>query len=335
MLDGIQRYRHHPYFRDLEEPPVLWHEGTTRLIDFRGLREGPQRGAVMLVPSLVNRGYVLDLTEKCSLARWLAAKGVDVLLVDWSAPGQEEQQFALNDYVARLGRAAAHGAEACGRPIGLLGYCMGGLLTLPLAAGFLGPNPPVDRLVLLATPWDFHADRPSQAQALGAMAPWLEPLMQASGVLPTDMIQALFGALDPFLAMKKFTAFARMDPQSARAEAFVALEDWLNDGVPLAAPVARECLGQWYSENRPGTGRWRLSGFPVRPGAVSVPSLALVPAGDRIVPPGSASALARAIPDCRLETPKAGHIGMIVGGSADRLVWEPIRAFLAEPSAAA
>lgn len=335
MLAGIQRYRAHPYQRVLPEPPVLWAEGTTRLLDYRPLREGAAKGAVMLVPSLVNRGYVLDLTAERSLARWLAARGIDVSLIDWGTPGADEQDFTLTDYVARLGRAAGHAAEACGREVGLLGYCMGGLLTLPLAAGYLGPKPPIDRLVLLATPWDFHAERPQQARLLASMAPAFEPLMRAQGVLPTDAIQALFGGLDPFLAMKKFAAFARMDPDSDRARAFVALEDWLNDGVPLAAPVARDCLEHWYGQNRPGAGTWRLSGFPVRPRNVAVPTLALVPAGDRIVPPASATALAEAIPGAELERPKAGHIGMIVGGRADRDVWTPIHGFLARTPGAA
>src|SRR3546814_10267711 len=50
--------------------------------------------------------------------------------------------------------------------------------------------------------------------------------------------------LDPQLVVRKFLAFGRLDAASRKAEEFVALEDWLNDGVPLAAPVARECLGR-------------------------------------------------------------------------------------------
>ncbi|MEQ8602990.1 MAG: alpha/beta fold hydrolase [Marivibrio sp.] len=330
MLDGIERYRSHPYRRTLADPPAVWREGGARLLDFRALRRGSAKGAVLLTPSLVNRGYVLDLSERCSFARWLAQDGFDVFLMDWGAPGAEERSFALADVVARLGRAAAAAAEAAGRPVGLLGYCMGGLLALPLAAGWLGPHPPIDRLVLLAAPWDFHAERAAQARALGATAQLWAPAIAGLGVLPVDAIQALFAALDPDLAPRKFAAFARMAPESARAHAFVALEDWLNDGVPLPAAVAEECLIGWYGENRPARGGWRLGGFPVDPGAVGVPSLALAPAGDRIVPPASARALAAAVPGCRLIEPEAGHIGMIVGASAPDRVWRPIADFLAE-----
>ncbi|MBV9523858.1 MAG: hypothetical protein JO010_13750, partial [Alphaproteobacteria bacterium] len=40
FLRGIERYRRHPYRRRIEEPPVVWQEGTTRLLDFR-----PEGGA--------------------------------------------------------------------------------------------------------------------------------------------------------------------------------------------------------------------------------------------------------------------------------------------------
>ena len=329
LFTGVARYRHHPYVRDLADPPAVWREGTTRLLDYRGLRHGPARGAAVLVPSLINRAHVLDLSSETSLVRRLAADGLDVFVVDWDAPGDTERRFGLADYVMRLARAVGTAAEAAGRPVGLVGYCMGGLLALPLAAGFAGPAAPVDRLSLLATPWDFQAGRAGQARALGLMGAAMAPSLGPGGLLPTDEVQALFAGLDPLLALRKFAAFARMAPQSARARAFVALEDWLNDGVPLAGPVASECLVGWYGENRPARGTWTLGGWTVDPGAVAVPAQAMIPAGDRIVPPASALALAGAIPGCAVARPEAGHIGMVVGRRAERAVARPLARFLA------
>ena len=34
LLTGLERYRHHPYRRDLADPPTLWREGATRLLDY-------------------------------------------------------------------------------------------------------------------------------------------------------------------------------------------------------------------------------------------------------------------------------------------------------------
>ena len=116
-----------------------------------------------------------------------------------------------------------------------------------------------------------------------------------------------------------------MDPASERAGLFVALEDWLNDGVPLAAPVARECLAGWYGANTPAAGQWCVAGLPVRPEALRLPSFVAVPARDRIMPPESALPLAQLSPGAVLHQPGAGHIGMAAGSSAERALWRPLR----------
>lgn len=327
FLAGLEAYRRHPYRRDLADPPLLWQDGTTRLLDY-----GPPDGApVLIVPSLINRAYILDLAQGQSLLRYLCKEGLRPLLVDWGAPAEEERGFALDDYIARrlVAAAEAAAAEAGEAPI-VLGYCMGGLLALALAA--LAPER-VRALALLATPWRFHAERAEQARLLGALAAPLTRGYASLGELPVDVLQSLFAAQDPLLAMRKFSRFAAMAPDSKEALGFVALEDWLNDGVPLALPVARDCLGGWYGEDLPGRGLWRVSGKKILPAKLDLPSLVVVPAQDRIVPPKTAAALADELPQATTLTPTLGHIGMIVGREAPRAVWAPLATWLKERAA--
>ncbi len=328
LLDGLEAYRHHPYRRDLPSPPALWQAGTTRLLDFGAVREAsqPEGPPLLVVPSLINRAYILDLSPRVSLLRWLAAQGVRPLLVDWDAPGPDERGFTLTDYVAgRLDQALDAALEATGRAPVLAGYCMGGTLAAALAQR---RQRDLAGLVLLAAPWDFHADQPQAAPlGLGSLLAF-GPALDLLGELPVDALQALFAAVDPLGGVRKFLAFAGLDPDSEKAEAFVALEDWLNDGVPLAAPVARECLGGWYGANTPARGAWRIAGQSVAPERLGLPSLCLVPAQDRIVPPASARALGAAIPGCRVEAPAVGHIGMVTSGRARAAVWDPLAAWL-------
>jgi poly(3-hydroxyalkanoate) synthetase len=318
LIAGIAAYRRHPWRRETADPPVLWREGDSRLLDYGG--DGPP---MLVVPSLINRAWVLDLAPGRSMLRHLAAAGHRVLLLDWGWPGEAERGFGLTDYVAgRLERALA--ALAALGPLLLVGYCMGGLLALALAQR--RPDR-VRALALLATPWDFHAGGPQaarQAQAAAALLPALEPAMAASGTVPVDVLQTLFAGIDPFAIARKFRAFGRLDPASARAAQFVALEDWLNDGVPLAAPVARECLGGWYARNEPARGRWRIAGAVVDPAAWTGPALVAIPRGDRIVPPESARALAAALPAAQLLDVPAGHIGMAAGTGAEAALWRPL-----------
>ncbi|HEX9489145.1 MAG TPA: alpha/beta fold hydrolase [Stellaceae bacterium] len=322
FLRGLERYRRHPYRRALVDPPVLWRDGSSRLVDY-----GPTGGApVLVVPSLVNRAYILDLAEGKSLLRYLAGVGLRPLLVDWGRPDATERRFNLTDYIAgRLEAAGEAAAMAAGTPVAVVGYCMGGLLALALAQR--RPRL-VSCLALLATPWDFHAERPGQARLLGELAEPLARGFVALGEVPVDVLQMLFAALDPLLALRKFSRFAALAEGSAEERDFVAVEDWLNDGVPLALPVALECLGGWYGDNTPGRGRWQVAARPVLPARVAVPSLVVVPAQDRIVPPATAAALADGLRGSDRLTPPLGHIGMMVAREAPAAVWQPLARWL-------
>jgi pimeloyl-ACP methyl ester carboxylesterase len=330
LISGIAAYRRHPYARALEDPPAVWAEGETRLLDYGpNDGEGPDdaRGVpALFVPSLVNRAYVLDLAPGHSMLRWLATQGVRPLLLDWGWPTEVERRFTMTDYVAgRLERAMVAAVGATGGKPALVGYCMGG--TLAVAAAERRPEL-LSGLGLLAAPWDFHAADREQAQTLARALPLFEPAMAFNQTLPIDLLQVLFSLLDPWGVADKYRAFARLDQDSARGKLFVALEDWLNDGVPLAAPVARECLAGWYGENSPARGTWRIAGMPVDPAAVRLPTFVAAPARDRIVPPESARPLAALIPGAVLHEPAAGHIGMAAGGTAERVLWRPLRDWL-------
>jgi polyhydroxyalkanoate synthase len=318
LIEGIAAYRRHPWQRTLVDPPSIWSEGSSRLLDY-----GPAGGLpVLFVPSLINRAYVLDLADGHSMLRWFAGQGVRPLLLDWGWPEETERRFSLTDYVAgRMERAMTAAVRLAGTAPVLAGYCMGG--TLAVAAAQRRPDL-ISGLALLAAPWDFHAPEPERAIQAAKTLPLLEPALAFSQALPVDLLQSLFALLDPWGVADKYRGFARLAPDSERARLFVALEDWLNDGIPLAADVARACLGEWYGQNAPARGQWRIAGLPVDPGSIAAPTFVAVPGRDRIVPPESARPLARLIPGAVLHQPAAGHIGMAAGARAEVSLWRPL-----------
>ena len=320
LVGAIDSYRAHPYSRDVVNPDATSAFGTAALRDYGG--DGPP---TLFVPSLVNRAYILDLSQRRSLLRWLSARGVHPYLLDWGTPGANEKAFSIADYTDGPLRASL--AALCNRhggPVHLVGYCMGG--NIALAAALKYPDY-VGSLTLLATPWDFHAERGSAAGLLSPGGP-VEQAIAAMGMLPVDLLQAMFVALDPLLAARKFCAFAALATDDPAREDFVALEDWLNDGVPLAGPVAHECLVDWYGENLPGRGVWSVAETLVDPAALQCPAFVVLPDNDRLVPPGSARALADRLPNPTIHAPAAGHIGMVVGRNAKAALWMPLRDWL-------
>jgi polyhydroxyalkanoate synthase len=143
-------------------------DGPVRLVRY----EGRARGApVLMVCSLVNRPYVLDILHGRSVVESLQRGGRDVWLLDWGTPERADdarglEHWALGLIPKSLDFVRAHTGEVPH----LLGYCMGGTLSLiALAAGAQAKS-----LIAMATPVDLHDDG---LLSLWTRAPGFDPRM--------------------------------------------------------------------------------------------------------------------------------------------------------------
>lgn len=332
MLSGLEKWQSHPYQRAVIDPPKVWAEGSSRLLDFGQSPEAtnPDGPAVLVVPSLINRAYILDLHKTCSLLRYLAAQGLRPLLLDWGVPTDVEREFDLNSYVSkRLMPAMEVSRTLSNGPIGVLGYCMGGTL----AAGMLSfQNADVGAFATIGSPWDFSTST-GVAASLRAMADGaqteelIENVGQIFGMIPTEFFQHLFALINPIQAAVKFRKFDGMDLTSGEASHFTAIEDWLADGVPLVTPTAKDLLVDWSLNNATAQGRWKLHGNPVNLSTIRHPTLNVCGLRDSISQFDVAAAMAKEIPNATLLSPDTGHVGMIVGSKARKTVWEPVSEF--------
>jgi len=321
FINGIRAYQDYPEQRDVTEAPVVWHSGTTKLRDYNPAHSTAP--IILVVPSLINRFHILDLDLAPSFLRTLALHGFRPLVVDWDASGENEKNFGLDDYVARLVRIVEF-VQPQASSLHLLGYCMGGLLALALAS----QKPDTFKtLTLMATPWDFHKPQPRLS---GDVQETLGGLLEKSGQLPVDVLQGLFTAMQPMRTLEKFMRFAAVNPLSMEARKFVLVEDWLNDGVPLTAKTAQECIAGWYGDNSTAENQWHVAGKLVDPRHLSMPSYVLVPGKDTIVPPESALPLAKLLPHATLHEPMTGHIGLLAGRNALQQIWLPMIKWLKE-----
>lgn len=323
FMTGIKAYRHYPKKRSLPPMPIIWQSGTTVVRDYNP--DHPLHPAVFIIPSLINRFDILDLDFDLSFLRWIATQGFRPLVVDWGSPGDEEAAFGLSDYITRRLVPALHHISTARNPVHIVGYCMGGLLAA--AVGVLAPQF-VQSLTFMATPWDFHNGDAKLGIEYQIFAEKIMPHLKQMRQMPVDIIQSLFSISQPFKVMDKFAAFSTLEMNSAKARHFVMLEDWLNDGVPLTAAVAQDCLVDLYGYNKTMQGQWQISGCLIDPRLLSVPSCVIVPGKDRIVPPESALPLARLLPNSTLYEPMMGHIGLMASPKAPENVWAPFKEWL-------
>ncbi len=317
--DGVRLYHAHPYHRRLPEMPVLRQFGTTRLLDYAPA--APTRARpVLVVPSLINPAWVLDLEENNSLLRWLSAQGLRPLLVDWGEPGPGERALDLDGYVTER---LVPMIEGWGQPVDVIGYCLGGTLAVALAT--LRPRL-VHRMALLAAPWDMHGWADPQRDGLASIFRQSLAAAQLGQALPMEVMQLMFASLDSGLMARKFIRFAGLDQQGAEARSFVALEDWANEGAAMALPAATQFLDTWMQTGGPQAG-WTIGSTAVMPEELPHPTLVVLSVTDRIVPLAATEPLAVALPNTQVLRVQAGHVGMVTGSKARSQLWEPLLAF--------
>lgn len=335
-LAGMTLYQNHPYQRNLDPMPLAAQIGTTELRDY-GPSSPPDAPLVLAVPSLVNPAHVLDLQENHSFLRTLAEQGLHPFLLDWTSPGQEELTFSLEEYITRrLVPLIRHLHHQHGRKIHLMGYCMGGNLSLA-AAQLVQDEDLLHSLTLIATPWDFHADQPVHLPALTRLFIDLEARQTTLASVPLNIMQMFFFTLDPTVSDRKFRKFSTLDPNSTLARDFVALEDWVNSHdpsrpfpqtAPLAPGVAKDCLINWYQKNQPHKKEWCIAGQVIDPAALRLPGRVITPSRDRIVPPASAKALLSSLVEFDHHEIDGGHVSMIAGKAAKDVLWHKIALWL-------
>ncbi len=325
LFSGLLRYAETPYQRNVAEPPAIWRKGNARLLDFGAAfptAMGENRPVILFVPSLINRYYILDLEEERSMLRHLAGAGLYPLVLDWGAPGETESAYSCEDYVLQtLLPALDYLTQASAQSVTLAGYCMGGVLSVAAAA--LRPKQ-IAGLALLATPWDFHCPEFAPFVLEENWRPTLEALIAQHRQLPAEMVQSLFYLTDPWVFEQKFRRFAELQPDSRAARDFVALEHWVNDGIPMTNAVANDCLLGWAQNNILATGQWKVGGRRIDPKKLTLPTFIAIPRNDHVVPHPCAMSLAESLPHATLTHPGAGHVGMIVGSHAKRELWQPL-----------
>lgn len=311
---------------------ALLQDGAARLLRFHAKQDAAatrrETLPIVLVPSLINRWYVLDLRAGSSVVEALTEAGHDVYAIDWGEPGDEDRHLEWDEVVERLARMVRRVRRRTGAPrVGLLGYCIGGTLASIYTA--LEPDT-VAALVNLAGPIDF-----SESGMLGTMTDprWFDAeAIAGAGNIGAMQMQSGFTALRPTAQLSKWVSFFDKLDQPEKIEAFRALEAWASDNIAFPAAAYVRYIRELYQENRLVAGRHAIRGRPVDLSAIRCPLLTVVTSKDVICPPASARALAKAsgaTDQTEIVIP-GGHVGAVVGAKARSSLYPQLSQWFAD-----
>lgn len=313
---------------------LVWQEGSARLLRYRSDGKRRARTPLLLVCSLINRPYVLDLLPERSVVRRLLDRGHDVWLLDWGTPTAADASHGLDYYaLAQLPRAAREVTSTAGSDrLHLLGYCMGGTISMMAIAA---DRVPAASLVAMATPVDLHDD--------GLLSTWcrtpdFDPteLAQAYGNVPPHVLQPAFKMLDPVALATKFLHLDDKVEDDDFVRFFLAMETWLEDSVAFPGRAFVNWV-ELYRTNSLLSGKTMLGDVRIDLGRMRCPLFNIVAEGDYITPPPSSLALQRATAtrDFTLMRMTGGHIGLSTGRAAHERLWPAVSDWLHDHDAAA
>jgi polyhydroxyalkanoate synthase len=285
---------------------------------------------ILMVPSLINRHYVLDLTPGKSFVEWLVDQGHDVYMIDWGTPTSEDRYLSFDDICDRyIGRALRIACRRSGASQAhLMGYCLGGTLATIHAAA--RPDR-VASLTNLAAPIGFDDD--------GLLAKWtrvdqfdVPALVEATGLIPWPLMQAAFHMLKPTLGLSKTIGMIDRAWDDEFLDGFLAIEKWGNDNVSFPGACYQRYINELYRRDALLRGDFTLSGDPVRLEAIECPVLAVTFEHDHIVPWRSAAVLLNRISSQRkrqIHLP-GGHVGAVVSRKASKSLWPELSQWWAQ-----
>lgn len=313
---------------------VVLRSGTLKLLRYRRAQPAVHAEPVLLCYALVNRPYILDLQPGKSVVQRYLERGFDVYLIDWGVPSADDAGLTLDHYVSKLLASVVEFIVQQHRreDLHLLGYCMGGTLSVLYAA--LEPRR-LKTLTLLAAPIDF-----SGSEAL--LQVWTDPkyfdvdaLIEAHGNCPASFLQTCFLALRPVqnLLEKNLSLLEQLDDERFVASYF-AMERWVNDNIPVAGATFREFVHKLYQQNQLVRGEFVLGERPVQLSDIRCPLLLLTADKDHLVPPSSTLGLESRVGSIDREALSidAGHVGLVVSSKAHLTLWHAATRWLAQRS---
>jgi polyhydroxyalkanoate synthase len=311
---------------------VVYRENKLRLLRLLDESGQPRHGRppVLFVPAPVSRYFIMDLLPGRSFAGHVANAGYDVYIADFGTPSREDRFADLGYYVEGLVRRCVRTICALTghKSINLIGYCLGGTLSLLYAA--LHPAT-VRRLVLLTTSVDGDVE--------GGI-PWVAHRMGLAGedydnprLVPAAEVKSWFEMLAPgsnSVMGRVSDLWDRLDDAPERLREVRTMASWVDDVVPAPGRL----LAELYRKLGPGANGLmkgtvtvgdRLLDFS----AVAMPVLSVSAEKDTIAPAEGVDAIRSVVPHVEILRLPGGHVGIVAGRAAAAL-WKRTVEFLSE-----
>lgn len=324
---------------DIKEPEIgatpkelVYEEDKMKLYHYIPKVKNPCKVPTLIVYALVNRPYMMDLQQDRSMIKNLLELGLDLYLIDWGYPTQEDMYLTMDDYInGYMDNVIKYIFESRKvKNINLIGVCQGGTFSTIYSA--LYPKN-IKNLVTMVTPVEFSTND-------GLLFKWgkdlnIDSMVDAYGVIPGDIMNYGYMMLKPFqLMLDKYIGILENIDSPEVMQNFMRMEKWIFDSPGQAGETIRQFVKDLYQENKLVKGEFELGGQKVDLKKINMPLLNVYAERDHLVPPAASIPLNDYVgsKDNERYSVPVGHIGMYVSSRSQKEVAPKIANWLIERS---
>jgi polyhydroxyalkanoate synthase len=239
---------------------------------------------ILIVPAWIMKYYILDLSARNSLVKYLVEQGHTVFMVSWKNPDESDRDTGMDDYVEQGFLAALDAVCAIvpQRKVHAVGYCIGGTL-LAIGAAVLGRKRD-DRLAsvtMFAAQTDFSEPGELAFFINPSQLAMLEATMHRKGVLDSRQMGGAFALLrSQDLVWQPFVN----NYIKGQRDRLIDLMAWNADGTRMPWRMHSEYLYRLYLDNELATNRFPVAGTLVRLSDIRVPMFLVGTEADHVAP---------------------------------------------------
>ena len=310
---------------------IIKMKGRFNLLHYKSDLPSKHKTPLLIVYSLINRHYILDLLPKSSVIKNLQSQGFDVYATDWGTPASYDKDLSLARYAEEyVENAVEKIKEITGsQKVSLFGYCWGGLFALIYS---VTNQDNVKNLILHATPIDIEKQKTTienWAAHLNA-----DNLVDTFGNVPGWLLNFAFFFRNPVENILKYPKYFSEPRTLDEIMQFFTTETWLYDSTPIIGEVYREIVDQIYRQNLLIKNKMRVGTDIINLKNITIPVLNIVGTKDDLVPPSSSKYIMDAISssDKKLIEFPTGHVGLCISQAAHEKLWPEVGNWLAQRS---